>query len=702
VAGDGARNRDTTEARRSVTLKLGVDVGGTFTDVLLLAEDTGELTIAKVLSTPEDQSAGVIAGVRQACDSRGISPAELALILHGSTVVTNMILEEKGAAGGLITTAGPEQILHLARAWTPGPLYAWMGMVKPDPLVPLWRTYGVTERMGADGEVVEAIDEEAVRAAVQRLIDDGIESLTIAFLNSYVNPAHERRAREIALEVQPKLPVSISSDLMSEYREYERALTAVLNSYVQPQVLKYVDHLESELRNQGFAGRFNIVRSDGGTMSANATKDRPVDIAFSGPSGGVVGAAYLARQAGVPNVLTLDMGGTSTDVSLCLDGNVTIRREAQLGYYQFQARGADIHSVGAGGGSIAYLNLAGALRVGPVSAGADPGPACYGQGGEEPTVTDANVVLGRIPALSRLGGSLELDVDAAHRAVEKVGQGLGIDTVAAAQAIIDIANENMHAALRVVSVERGYDPRVFGLVAFGGAGPLHANALVKLIGAEPLIIPSTPGVLSAYGFIAADVQNEFAQTYLRTTEATSAEEVKAAVDTLVSEARDWLTAEEVASESQEFELFADCRYYRQDIQIPCALAPEALSDGYAGTLRADFEGEHRRRYGFELDSPIEIATLRVVGRGVTPDLPRAPQAAGETSLEDALDRHEAVVFDGEPQQTPIYDRDQLRTGHVIDGPAIVVQNDSTVVIEPGYAGTVDEYANIIVSASEAP
>jgi N-methylhydantoinase A len=684
-----------------MTLKLGVDVGGTFTDVLLLAQETGELTIAKVLSTPEDQSAGVITGVRQACQTRGVPPADLALILHGSTVVTNMILEEKGAAGGLITTSGHEQILHLARAWTPGPLYAWMGMVKPDPLVPLWRTHGVTERMGADGEVVQPLDEDAVRTAVQTLIDDGIESLTIAFLNAYVNPAHERRARDIALEVQPSLPVSISSDLMSEYREYERALTAVLNSYVQPQVLKYVDHLQSQLQDEGFTGRFNIVRSDGGTMSAKATKERPVDIAFSGPSGGVVGAAYLARQAGVPNVLTLDMGGTSTDVSLCIDGAVTIKREAQLGYYQFQARGADIHSVGAGGGSIAYLNLAGALRVGPVSAGADPGPACYGQGGEQPTVTDANVVLGRIPARSRLGGTLALDVDAAHRAVEKVGSGLGIDVTAAAQAIIDIANENMHAALRVVSVERGYDPRGFGLVAFGGAGPLHANALARLIGAAPLIVPSAPGVLSAYGFIAADVQNEFARTYLHTTEDTTAAEMRAAVETLVAEARDWLNGEEVADPDQEFEVYADCRYYRQDIQIPCALEAGSLDDGYATALRTDFEGEHRRRYGFELDSPIEIATLRVVGRGVTPDLPRAPGQADDVSLEDAIDRHEPVVFAGQSRSTPIFDRERLRPGHRIDGPAIVVQDDSTAVVEPGHAGVVDEYANIIITASEA-
>jgi N-methylhydantoinase A len=684
-----------------VSLKLGVDVGGTFTDVLLLAEDTGEVTIAKVLSTPEDQSAGVIAGIEQACLTRGITSADLSLILHGSTVVTNMILEEKGAAGGLITTAGHEQILHLARAWTPGPLYAWMGMVKPDPLVPLWRTHGIKERIGATGEIVEPLDETGVRESVQALIDDGIESLTIAFLNSYTNPEHERRARDIALEMKPGLPVSISSDLVSEYREYERTLTAVLNSYVQPQVMKYVDHLESELRDGGFRGRFNIVRSDGGTMGAKSTKERPVDIAFSGPSGGAVGAAYLARRMGVPNVLTLDMGGTSTDVALCRDGAVAIKREAQLGYYQFQARGADIHSVGAGGGSIAHLNLAGALRVGPGSAGAVPGPACYGQGGEEPTVTDANVILGRLPGQSRLGGSLELDVDAARRAVEKVANGLGIDTLAAAQAIVDIANENMHAALRVVSVERGYDPREFGLVAFGGAGPLHANALVRLIGTKPLIIPSAPGVLSAYGFIAADVQNEFATTYLKNADDTLAADVRAPVEQLVEDARAWLTAEEVDESDHAFELYADCRYYRQDIQIPCRLELDGLHDGYARTLRDSFEGEHRRRFGFDLASPVEIATLRVVGRGVTRELPLTAVSSNGGSVGDAIDRHEPAVFGGRTVQTPIYDRDGLSPGHVITGPAIVVQQDSTVVIEPGYAGTVDQFANIVILESEA-
>lgn len=683
-------------------LKLGVDVGGTFTDVLVLEEGSDDLTIAKVLSTPEDQSAGVIAGIAQACESRGITPTDLELILHGSTVVTNMILEGKGASGGLITTVGHEQVLHLARAWTPGPLYGWMGMEKPAPLVPLWRTKPVAGRIGASGEEVDALDESAVRAAVQELVDDGVESLTIALLNSYVNPAHEQRARELALEVAPDLPVSISSDLVSEYREYERTLTAVLNSYVQPQVIKYIDHLESQLDDEGFKGRLNIVRSDGGTMSAKATTERPVDIAFSGPSGGAVGASYVSRMIGVPNVLTFDMGGTSTDVALCNDGEVAIKREAELGYFQFQARGADIHSVGAGGGSIAYLNLAGALRVGPASAGADPGPACYGQGGEEPTVTDANVVLGRLPGSSKLGGSLKLDVEAARKAVGKLADGLGIDVVAAAQAVVDIANENMHGALRVVSVERGFDPRELGLVAFGGAGPLHSNALLRLIGATQLIVPASPGVLSAFGFIAANVQNEFARTYLRVAEDTPAEHLRGTVEELVEEGRNWLLSEEIPEADHDFQIFADCRYLRQDIQIPCSLELDQLTDGYVEGLRAQFEGEHARRFGFDLDAPIEIATLRIVGRGLTPDQPLQPSSsAGAEATEAKADREEPVYFNGESMSTPIYERSELRPGERLPGPAIVVQEDTTTVIEPGYSGTVDEYANIIILANES-
>jgi len=675
--------------------RLGVDVGGTFTDVLVLEEEKGTLTLEKVLSTPEDQSVGVLEGVRQACQRLGVDPGELDAILHGSTVVTNLILEGKGATGGLLTTQGHEQILHLARAWTPGPLYGWMGMIKPSPVVELWRTRTVSARMSAAGEPVRDLDEDEVRAALAELVGEGIESLTIAFLNSYVNPEHERRAREIAMSAHPDLPVSISSDLVSEYREYERTLTAVLNAYAKPQVTKYVDHLESALNEAGFTGRLDIVRSDGGTMSVASTKERPIDIAFSGPSGGAVGAAYLAREIDLPDLLTIDMGGTSTDVALCQGGTPPIKRDAQLGYYQFQSRSVDIHSVGAGGGSIAYLTGVGSLRVGPASAGADPGPACYGRGGTEPTVTDANVVLHRIPPGAKLADTLEIDEEAARRAVQKIADGLGIELIAAAEAILTIANENMHAALRVVSVERGYDPRDFGLMAFGGAGPLHANALGRLIHADPVVIPPTPGVLSAFGFLASDIQNEFARTYLRIVEETPVSHLQEQLEGLRAEASEWLEREAISQDIRAFEFFADCRYHMQDIQIPCSLEVTELAGGYASRLREQFEGEHRRRYGFDLDVSIEIATIRCVGKGERPLVLSRAESDGSSATE-GIDRHEQVAFDGQWLETPIYHRPNLRAGQVIEGPAVITQQDSTAVVEPGYRATVDGYSNLII------
>jgi N-methylhydantoinase A len=359
----------------------------------------------------------------------------------------------------------------------------------------------------------------------------------------------------------------------------------------------------------------------------------------------------------------------------------------------------DIHSVGSGGGSIAYLTPVGALRVGPQSAGADPGPACYGRGGDQPTVTDANVVLHRIPPGARLGGTIELDEEAARRAVDTIAAGLGADTLTTAQAILDIVNENMHAALRVVSVERGYDPREFGLLAFGGAGPLHANALGRLIHSDPVIIPSTPGVLSAFGFLAADVQNEFARTYLRIAEETPADHLLTSLEELRGEADSWLHREEVGAGDRAFEYFADCRYYMQDIQIPVRVELEAVGDGHHELIRGNFETEHRRLYGFELDAPLEIATLRVVGRGAIRELDLA-EAEGGAPADAAIDREEDVYFDGDWRRTPIYDRSRLRVGQVLEGPAVVVQLDATAVIEPGYRAEVDRFANIIISGME--
>ncbi|ABG04656.1 5-oxoprolinase (ATP-hydrolyzing) [Rubrobacter xylanophilus DSM 9941] len=677
---------------------VAVDVGGTFTDVLVFNEESGELIEDKVLSTPDDPSRGVVEGITAACQKAGISFSDLHLLFHGTTVVTNMILTNTGSRVGLLTTRGHEQILHLARAWTPGPLYGWMALVKPDSPADPSDTVGISERIGATGEVIQELDEEEVRKAVRLLVDRGVESLAIGFLNSYVNPAHEMRAREIAREMFPDLSVSISSDAGQEYGEYERTLTTVVNTAVQPRTVLYMKNFESSIRDRKFGGSLSIVRSDGGAMSTEAVAERPIQISLSGPSGGVTGSAYLARTIGIPDVLTFDMGGTSTDVSLVLGGETPLRREIQLGYFQFKVPAVDVHSVGAGGGSIAFVSTSGALQVGPASAGADPGPACYGRGGEDPTVTDANVVLHRIPPGVALGGTLEMDEGAARRAVGKIADQMSMGVEEAAEAILEIVNENMHAALRVVSVERGHDPRNFGLVAFGGAGPMHANALGRLIGARPVVVPPTPGVMSAFGFLSSDIQNEFPETYLRIAEETPASELRRTVEDLVSQANAWLESEGVEEEQKRFDLFADCRYYLQNIQIPCRFELDELEGEDCAFLRQRFEEAHRQRYNFDLpDSPLEIATVRVIGRGRIRgvSLVESENGAGRDASGAVL-RTERVYFSGSWVDTPIYQRSRLRPGNVVAGPSIVVQDDTTTVIEPGYEGSVDSYGNILI------
>jgi N-methylhydantoinase A len=677
---------------------VAVDVGGTFTDVLVFDEGSGELTEGKVLSTPDDPSRGVVEGMEAVCEKVGIGFTDLKLIFHGTTVVTNMILTNTGSRVGLLATKGHEQVLLLARAWTPGPLYGWMALQKPDPPADPTDTVGITERMGPDGSVLTELDEDGVREAVNKLVDRGVESLAIGFLNSYVNPTHERRAQDIVREEYPDLSISISADIGQEYGEYERTLTTVVNTAVQPRTMLYMRNFESSMGEKRFDGRLSIVRSDGGAMSTEAVAESPIQIALSGPSGGVTGSAYLAREIGVPDILTFDMGGTSTDVSLCLNGETPVRRDIQLGYFQFKSPAVDVHSVGAGGGSIAFVSASGALQVGPASAGANPGPAAYGRGGEAPTVTDANVVLHRIPPGVALGGTLEMDEEAAREAVGTITEQLGMSVEEAAEAILAVVNENMHAALRVVSVERGYDPREFGLVAFGGAGPMHANAIGRLIRSRSVIVPPTPGVMSAFGFLSSDIQNEFPETYLRTAEETPASELKTTVEGLIAGADEWLDGEGVGEEYKRFDLYADCRYHLQNIQIPCRFELEELTGEDSAFLRGRFEEAHRQRYNFELpDSPLEIATVRVVGRGTIKgvSLVESEDGASQDASGPIL-REEQVYFGGEWVETPVHDRGGLRPGDKVEGPAIVVQDDTTTVIEPGYRGAVDRFGNILI------
>ena len=679
-----------------MSYRLGIDVGGTFTDLLLFNDDTGELLLTKTPSTPSDQSIGVLNGIRKIADLAKINPNELGLILHGTTVATNAVLEGKGALVGLITTTGFEQILHVARSQTPGPLAGWIIMEKPEPMAPLELTRGVSARMSAKGKELTVLDEEEVRSHVKSLHDQNIEALTVALINSFANPAHEQRIKQITEEMYPDLPITISTDILPEFREYERALTTVMNSYVRPKMSNYLSGMEQRLREAKLAPTVNIVRSDGGVMSLQAAKDKPVNSLLSGPSGGAVAASYVGHLCGYSNVLSFDMGGTSTDVAVSFDGRPTVARETRIGYYPIKVRSVDVRTVGAGGGSIAYVPLTGALRVGPQSAGADPGPACYAQGGEDPTVTDANVVLGYLPP-NLLGGEMSLNEELARRAVQKIADAMGIGLYEAARGIIDIANENMFGALRLVTVQRGLDPRDFCLVAFGGAGPLHANDLARLTGSWPVIIPPTPGVLSALGFLHSDIRNEFSQTLIQTLDKIDHNRIKQALLNLDTRAREWLTGEGIPTDRQRVDYEVDVRYYRQGYEFPIAVDPSGF-DTQSGIekLVADFKEVHERNYGFNIDSLIEIVNIRAIGIGAVRkvELPRF-DSDGTDAGHAQIEQHE-IHYQGQFSVAPIYARPRLRPGNIVRGPAVVTQTDTTTVILPDHYGQVDSYLNILI------
>ena len=677
-------------------LKLGIDVGGTFTDLILFDEDSGRQVRVKTPSTPADPSVGVLAGIDKICRSANVSPGEIASIMHGTTVATNAVLEGKGARVGLITTQGFKQILHLARSWTPGPLAGWIIMEKPDPPAALEYTREAIERIDTRGEIITPLDEDAVRTDLQALGAQGIEALTISLINSYANQIHEQQIKEIAQEVLPTIPITASSEVLPEFREYERTLTAVMNSYVRPKVALYMRSFADQLASHGLKADVNILRSDAGLMTLSMAQERPVYAIMSGPAGGVAGALYIAKKAGFPNLLTLDMGGTSTDVAMCQDGSQTISRETTLGYFPIKVPSVDVRSIGAGGGSIAHVpEITNALRVGPQSAGADPGPASYGKGGIEPTVTDANVVLGHLPP-NLLGGEMALDPEAAKASVEQIGKKLGLDVYQAAQGIIDIVNENMHGALRLVSVQRGYDPRTLALVAFGGAGPLHANSVAKLIRAFPVLIPPAPGILCAMGDVCCDYREEFSQTVFRTLDKITPAEVIEILERLSEQATGWLEQEGISRSQQKIFYNADMRYFRQGYELPITTTLDALRNTGIAALAEQFHALHEQLYRFRLDAECEIVNLRAIalGTGTTLHWPEG-ETDGPAASHAQIDEHR-VYFDGDFLTTPIYDRAKLKPGNQLPGPAIVTEMDATTVVLPNFAGEIDTYSNILI------
>jgi N-methylhydantoinase A len=678
-------------------MRLGVDVGGTFTDLLLHDEKTQRTFEAKTPSTPEDQSIGVAAGVKLICEKAGISPSDIELILHGTTVATNAVLEGKGARVGLLVTEGFEYTLHLAKAWTPGPLFGWINMEKPDPLASLADTRGIPERMNARGEVVRELDVAKATALIDDLCSSGIEALTISLMHSYANSEHERALGAIVAERYPDIPVSLSSDILPEFREYDRAITTVMNDYVRPIMKRYLSRIEDRLKQEGVSARLHIVRSDGGLMSAVAASERPVHTVLSGPAGGVTSTVMLSRRSGFSKLLAFDMGGTSTDVSVIIDGEATISRSTEVGMFPAKVPTLDVRSVGAGGGSIADVSeLTGSLRVGPRSAGANPGPVSYGRGGTEPAVSDANVVLGYLPPVL-LGGDMSLDVEGARKAVAGIGETLGLSPEDAAKGIIDIANEVMLGALRVITVQRGLDPREFGIVAFGGAGPLHANAIAELLGCYPVMVPPNPGVLSALGFLEADFKNEFVQTYIRSTVGLDPAAVWTRFEELESKAKTWLKEQEVSASDASIQYTLDLRYEQQGFEVSVDVSADHVRQkGGLEPILADYHALHERLYGVRFTVPVELVALRVVARGATPPVNEAAPASAGGDISAAIMETRPAYFDGAWHETPHYDRSKLGVGSRVEGPAIIRQYDTTTVLLPAHYAEIDEHGNVLI------
>ncbi len=676
--------------------RLGVDVGGTFTDLLLLDTQSSAFWRHKTPSTPHDSSEGILNGVRAICAAAGVTAAQIDYFLHGTTVATNAVLEGKGARVGLVTTEGYRDIMQIARSFVPGGLAGWIIWPKPQPLAALEDTVTVKGRMNAAGEEVRPLDEADVRTQLGRLKANGVEAITVSLINAYASGAHESRIGAIAAEVMPDVPVSLSHEVLPEMQEYERTLTTVANAAVRPVVGRYVANLRTRLADEGMAGKLSLLRSDGGLMSAEKAGEHPVNILMSGPAGGVTGAIWVGRNAGIRNILTLDVGGTSTDVALIENLEPRRQRTTEVGHLSVRASALDVKTVGAGGGSIAYVpELTKALRVGPQSAGAVPGPVAYGKGGTAPTVTDANVVLGYLPE-NLLGGTFKLDREGAKAAVQTVADALGIDLMAAARGIIDIVNENMFGALRMISVQQGYDPRDFALMGFGGAGPLHVNAVARLMGSWPAISPVSPGVLCALGDATTRMRTETARSFSRLAIDTVPEDLIAILDEMAAQTRADLLADGVPDDEITSEFEVDVRYAGQAFEVPLTITSDVLrADGIAGIL-ARFDEEHKRLFTFNMDTPHEIVNLRAVALGRALDLPAAALAQGNGDPSAAKVRDHEVWMEGRLQPAVIYDRAKLLAGDMIPGPAVVCEMDSTTLIESGCTGTVDHVGNILI------
>ena len=679
------------------TRLVGVDVGGTFTDLVTVDaagkdQRGGALRIAKVPSTPENQAHGVLHAMDEAC----IDLASVATIVHGTTTTTNALLERRIARTGLVTTRGFRDILELGRRTRPQP-YGMHGTFEP--LVPRELRLEVDERIDAQGRVVTPLDEEGVAEAVRTLLAAGCEALVIHFLHAYAEPSHERRAGEIAREIWPTPYVTLGHEVLSEFREFERGTTAAVNAAVQPVLARYVKRLDAELRQRGFASDLMVMQGNGGTVAASIVAEEAAKTVMSGPASGVMAAAFIGRHAGFENIVTYDMGGTSSDVALIRGGVPAVNDELELEYgMPIHVPMVDVHTIGAGGGSIAWVDDGGLLRVGPRSAGAVPGPIAFGRGGEEPTITDANLLLGRLDPEGLLSVAGSAPLERVRTAIEeRVGAPLGLDATAAAAAILRVANDRMAGAVRMVTLARGHDPRDYALLAFGGAGPLHASALARELGMREVLVPTRPGITNAIGCIVADIRHDMVQTINKPLGEINRTQLRGIFEAQESHGRTEIAREAVAVADIETRFFLDMQFRGQTHVLTTPVSLDALD---RPALRATFDSAYFDRFGIELPemSPVIVAarTSVIAGRrDVSADLLRDDHER-RSAVEDAVRCSRKVWYATGWLEVPVYRRNELPLDAKLDGPAIIEQLDTTILLEPGDTARSDARGNLVI------
>ena len=680
-------------------LRVATDIGGTFTDLVAYDENSGELITVKTPSTPPT----FIGGVLDALAKAGIEPGEVKIFKHGSTISTNAIIERRGAKTGMVTTKGFRDVLAAGRAnrpdlfnsnWDPSP-----------PLVQRRHILEARERIDYEGNVIEELNEDDVREAARKFKLRGIESVAVAYINSFMRPEHELRTKQILLEeLGEDAFVCTSAEILPEIREFERTSTVAANAYLMPVIERYIDELVQALRDWGYDGEVYVTHSGGGVVTARAARNVPARICHSGPAGGVVGGALVGGLAGFENVITFDMGGTSADLALVADGEPTLAPEWRVDWnipILFPA--IDLVAIGAGGGTIAWVDTGGSLRAGPQSAGADPGPACFDKGNLEPTITDAHLYLGRLNPESYLGGDLEIRPDLAEQAIEKLADELGLSAPETASGILRIANANMTSATHLISVERGHDPRDFALVAGGGAGPLHAVEIARELRIPQVVVPPTPGVTSALGILQVDLRHDLLAPVLQQVKQIEPAELAATFARLEQEAKEILDAEDIPEDRRSIEISVDARYYGQTPYMNLRLDEVPGTAEALEALVAQYRERYEAEFGYQLPedvATVEIVNARVAAIGLTDnvDLPKAPTGG---SADDALKGTRDVYFDetGEFTGTPIYDRAKLTAGVTIEGPAVIEQTDTTVLVPPGSSASIDQYSNIVIDVS---